>query len=493
MAQELSQEQVQVQTQMQSLTPQQILTVRLLELPVSDLESRVQNEMLENAALEELPSGEDVPEEVHDENPDFDEERHETIEEQYAADQRADYATEDDIPEYLLRPQNYGGGSSSFQIGQSESLYDQLLEQMGQYHLTSKQRQITEYLIGSLDGDGLLRKNLTTICDELAIYHYIEATEEEIEACLKVIQTFEPTGIGARSLQECLLLQLADRPFQSNYEQVEKDILTRSFDDFAHKRKKKLSESYHLSEEDIEQIYAELSRLNPRPGSGMGDAIGQGAASVVPDFIVRQDEDGSLLIRLNHGDVPQLRVSPSYKELIEEYSKDRKSLNRKQKEEYVYSRKKVDAAQTFINALQQRQDTMMKTMRMIVSMQKPFFEEGDETLIRPMVQKDVAQRVGVDISTISRVANSKYVETDFGIFPLKIFFNNSFVTKDGEELSKMKIKATIKELIEGEDKNNPLSDDALGRLLKEKGFPVARRTIAKYREQLGIPVARLRK
>ncbi len=498
MAQELSQRQTLVQKQVQTLAPQQLLAVRLLELPVSDLEGRVRNELLENSALEEAPTND---ENQYDEAVKGDEDATDGLEqdghydsaEQYRADQRADYASDDDTPEYLLEQPHEANGQRMFQQGNADSFYDVLTAQMSEYDLSERQRQIIEYLIGSLDNDGLLRKDLNVIGDELAIYHNLDATQEELTDCLHILQDFEPCGIAARSLQECLLLQLKNADYHSKWKDIEIQIMEKAFDDFTHKRMERLSERFGLSKENVGQIYEELTRLNPRPGSGLSDTTGANMQQVIPDFIVTRDDEGELSIQLNNGEVPQLRVSRSYRELIDEYSKNKKNLNREQKDAYIYSRQKVDAAQNFINAIKQRQDTLLRTMRAIVSMQEPFFEDGDETLLRPMILKDVAQRTGLDISTISRVSNSKYVQTDFGIYPLKFFFNDTFVTQGGEELSKMKIKNMLKSLIEAEDKAEPLSDDALARMLKEKGYAVARRTIAKYREQMGIPVARLRR
>ena len=495
MNQELSQQLALTQNLTQTLAPQQLLFVRLLELPVTDLEGRVRNEILENSALEEEPESlSDREEEAPtDETETFEEtDPYESVS-QREADLLADYASVDDIPDYLLHSVQQKSDLPTPQWGDSSSFYDSLLAQLGEYDLTEKQKEIIEYLIGSLDNDGLLRKDLGAISDELAIYHDIDATEEEITECLHTLQEFEPVGIGARSLQECLLLQLRSEDYRSPWKDKEIQIIENSYEDFTHKRIDHLAERFGLDNESMQQIFAELTRLNPRPGSGLSDTTGGNMQQIVPDFIVTGDDDGMLSIRLNRGDVPQLRVSSSFRELIDEYAKNKKNLSRDQKNAYVYAKQKADAAQSFINAIKQRQNTLLLTMHAIVKRQQAFFEEGDERLIQPMILKDIAQDTGLDISTISRVSNSKYVLTDFGVYPLKFFFNDSFVTKDGEELSKMKIKSTLRELIENEDKANPLSDDALAALLGEKGLSVARRTVAKYREQMGLPVARLRR
>lgn len=462
-------------------------------MPVTDLEGRVRNELVENSALEEAPSGENGEQDNGDREDDDSYSGEEGTSDNYDADQRADYASDDDTPDYLLNQSTDESGVGTFQMGNADSFYDRLIGQLGEYDLNDKKRDIITYLIGSLDSDGLLRKDLNAISDELAIYHQTDADVTEIEDALHILQSFEPCGIAARSLQECLLIQLRDESCHLKGKDLDIKIIENSFEDFTHKRLDKLMERYHLDEEEVRQVYGELSRLNPRPGSGLGDSTGQNMQQVIPDFIVTEDNGGGFDIRLNSGDVPHLRVSRSFCELLEEYAKNKKNMNREQKSAYIYSRQKVDAAQNFINAIKQRQDTLMKTMRTIVALQQPFFHEGDETLLHPMILKDVAARTGLDISTVSRVSNSKYVQTDFGVYPLKFFFNDTFVTKEGEELSKVKIKTTLKELINGEDKASPLSDEVLAAKLKEKGYAVARRTVAKYREQLGIPVARLRR
>lgn len=498
MAQRQILEQTQTQQQVQTLTPQQLLVVRLLELPVADLEQRVKNEVDENPALEPVPAdGTDYDSdgEAQDaaEN-DFGTPEDYGGQDSYNADERANYASDDDTPDYLLNaPQNRQEETRPMTPGQGESFYDRLMAQMGEYDLTDKQREIMEYLIGSLDSDGLLRKSSDTLSDELAIYHNVDATPDEIDACIRTLQTFEPTGIAARSLQECLLLQLRDPDYRSPQKELEQKILTDSFDDFTHKRTARLAERYGKTEEEIRAVFDDLRRLNPRPGSALDDTVGQNQQQVVPDFIVTDDGNGHFDVRLNQGDVPQLRVSRSFRDTLDEYNRNRHGMTRQQREAFLYTKQRVDAAQNFISAIEQRRQTLLRTMRTIVDLQRPFFQEGDETLLRPMILRDVADKVGVDISTISRVSNSKYVETAFGVYPLKFFFNNRFTTADGEEVSKVKVKSLLRELIEGEDRAHPLSDEALVALLREKGYDLARRTVAKYRGQMGIPVARMRK
>jgi RNA polymerase sigma-54 factor len=494
-------EQTQTQTQVQTLTPQQLLAVRLLELPVADLENRVKNEIDENPALEPASgeeegsdvalSGDDAAGEA---TGDADADGNYEHMDQYNADERANYASDDDIPDYLLNaPADRQTETRPMAPGQGESFYDKLTAQIGEHDLDDKQRSIVEYLIGSLDSDGLLRKPTYAISDELAIYHNIDATDEEIEKCIGVLQSFDPVGIGARSLQECLLLQLRDADNHSPYKDLEIKILTDNFDDFTHKRIERLARRYNMTEDDIRDVFRDLRHLNPRPGSALDDTVGQNQQQVVPDFIVTSNGNGGFDISLNKGDVPELHVSKSFVETYDAFVKNRHKMSKQDRDAFLYTKQRIDAAQNFINAIRQRHDTLLRTMRTIVEMQKPFFQEGDETLLRPMILRDVAGKVGVDVSTISRVSNSKYVETEFGVFPLKFFFNNSLTTAGGEEVSKIKVKSILRELIDNEDKNRPLSDETLVALLKEKGYDLARRTVAKYRAQMGIPVARLRK
>ena len=348
-------------------------------------------------------------------------------------------------------------------------------------------------MIGSLDNDGLLRKDLDTISDELAINYYLDASVKEIEECLHTLQTFEPIGIAAQSLQECLLMQLKDPDYHSEWKEIEQVIIEKYFDDFTHKRLTKIKERFKLNDESVKNVYNNLTHLNPRPGSGLSDStLERNFQNIIPDFRVYHNDRGELEIMLNNGNVPTLQVSRSFKETIEEYNRNKDNLSREQKETYVYAKQKVEAAQTFITAIKMRNETMLNTMRSIVSMQKDYFEEGDESLLHPMKLRDIAERTGMDVSTISRVSNSKYVDTEYGILPLKFFFSNRF-TQEGSDVSSLKIKSIIKHLITSEDKENALSDQAITEILKKQGYNIARRTIAKYREELGYPIARMRK
>lgn len=489
MSQSSQQVQTQAQQQVQTLSPQQIIVVKLLELPTVELEERIHAEILDNPALEE---GRDTSE--HDTEDEFsslpEEDNH------YENDDLSlgDYRTEDDIPDYKLQEHNRSRGETPEEIPFSDSIsfYETLKEQLNMQNLTDEDEEIAEYLIGSLDDDGLLRKSIDTLIDELAIYRGIYAHADHIENILKIIQDFDPAGIGARSLQECLLLQIERKP-DSPLKQVELDIIEKCCEDFTRKNKEKIIQKLNISEEIYQEAVNELTKLNPRPGSSLGEVIGKNFQQIIPDFIVETDEDGTITLTLNNRNVPELRLSREFTELLEEHTTNKENQSKESKDAFLFLKQKVDAAQGFINAVKQRQQTLFTTMQAIIDLQRPFFLEGDESLLKPMILKDVAERAKLDISTISRVSNSKYVQTNFGIYPLRYFFNDGYTTEEGEEFSVRKIKQLLKECIEHEDKNAPYTDDELTKILKEKGYPIARRTTAKYRQQLNIPIARLRR
>ena len=359
-------------------------------------------------------------------------------------------------------------------------------------NLSPEEKQLGEYIIGSLDDDGLLRKSVDALVDELAIYQGISTSQEELEHVLAIIQDFDPPGIGARSLQECLLLQIA-RKEDSPLRKIEYDIISKCCDDFTKKNKDKILQKLNITEEQYQQAVAELVKLNPRPGSSMGEVIGKNMQQIVPDFIVETEDDGTIHLSLNDRNVPELRLSRNFVDMLDEYTRNKENQSKETKDALMFLKQKVDAAQGFINAVKQRQQTLLSTMQAIIDLQRPFFQEGDEALLRPMILKDVAERTHLDISTISRVSNSKYVQTNFGIYPLKFFFSDGYITESGEELSVREIKRILKECIEKEDKTKPYTDDELADELKKKGYPIARRTVAKYRQQLNIPIARLRR
>ena len=497
MAQSQIQEQKQEQRLQQTVSQQQLLQSHLIELPIQQFAERIETEMHDNPALEsdsENPDLQDFPDypDSPEATDDFDVQR-EREERSDALDAALENIGRDDedLPVY------HGGQSSveereEMVYGQSVSFYDELLEQVGEMELSEQERYVMEYLIRSLDDDGFLRTPLENIADELAIYHNIDLTTGQLETVLKKLQRLDPPGIGARTLQECLLLQVNRREKSATTLLMEK-VLTNYFDEFTKKHWEKIAQQMTMDELQAETVFHELRRLNPKPGAAMGETIGRSMQQITPDFVVDTQDDGTVTFSLNSGDVPQLQVSQSFADLLKEYQSNKDGLSRQMKEALLYTKQKVDAAQSFIDAIQVRRRTLTLTMKAIIQLQHRFFEEGDEALLRPMILKDVAERTGLDLSTVSRVSNSKYVQTRWDIFPLKYFFSDGYVTESGEELSTREIKATLRELIDAEDKRKPMSDDALSEALKEKGYPIARRTVAKYREQLGIPIARLRK
>ncbi|MDY5813344.1 MAG: RNA polymerase factor sigma-54 [Bacteroides sp.] len=486
MSQKSHQVQTHAQQQLQTLSPQQILVVKLLELPAAELEDRVRGELLENPALEESPDADtpSVNEEVENEG-------------DTSYDALDDYRTDDDIPDYRLQDNNRSPGERFEEIPFSAetSFYEVLKEQLGERNLNEQEAALVDYLIGSLDDDGLLRKSLTSIQEELAIYMGIDCTLDELEAALAVLHDFDPPGIGARSLQECLLIQLHRRRQESQNASLHtaERILTEGYEDFTRKHWDKLLKRLDLAQEELDEAISEITKLNPRPGSALGENLGRNLQQILPDFIVESSDDGSIGVSLNNGNVPTLRMSREFCDMVDEHTRNKANQSKESREAMLFLKQKMDAAQGFIDAIKQRQHTLLSTMQAIVDLQRPFFLEGDEGLLRPMILKDVAEKTGLDISTISRVSNSKYVQTNFGIYPLKFFFGDGYVNEAGEETSVREVKRILKEVIEAEDSKKPLTDDELSALLKAKGYPIARRTVAKYREQLRIPVARLRK
>lgn len=485
--------QTQAQQQVQTLSPQQILAVKLLELPTVELEERVRAELLDNPALDEGKEPSEETDNDADYNNNTDENGDPFTD---SADDLAlgDYRTEDDIPDYKLREHNRSADDQPEEIPFSDSVsfYETLKEQLDMQDLTPHEKQLGEYLIGSLDDDGLLRKSIDSLVDELAIYQGISTTPEELERVLSVIQEFDPAGIGARNLQECLLLQIG-RKEDSPLKQLELDIIGKCCDDFTRKNKEKILLKLGITEEQYQEAVGELTKLNPRPGSSLGEAIGKNLQQIVPDFLVETEDDGTITLSLNNRNVPELRLSREFTEMLDEHTRNKANQSKESRDALMFLKQKVDAAQGFINAVKQRQQTLMNTMQAIIDLQRPFFQEGDESLLRPMILKDVAERAGLDISTVSRVSSSKYVQTNYSIFPLKFFFSDGYTTESGEELSVREIKRILKECVDNENKEQPYTDDELADLLKEKGYPIARRTVAKYRQQLNIPVARLRR
>lgn len=455
------------QTQKQRLTPLQLLIGQMIEKPVDQLQEYISHQLIDNPALEATPGEEQA----------WEEPAAPAATEESAPN---DYDTwEDAIPVQVQGPRQDPSDSVSF--------YDKLKEQMGECDLDERQRYIMEYLIGSLDNDGLLRKTSDTICDEMDIYHNFECTPEEVEDVLTILHDFDPPGIGARNLQQCLMLQVRRRK-----EGWIKDMLTKIignyFDDLIKNHWDKLQRALHLDDEQKESIRAEVRKLNPKPGAALGEAVGTSKLQVTPDFVVETDEDGHVNFSLNRGRLPQLEVSEAYLETINNI----KGLSQRDKEALPLLRKDVEGAKMLIEAIQQRQATLTKTMAAIIKRQKKFFLDGDEADLSPMTLKDVAGDTGLDISTISRVTNEKYADTPWGVFRLRFFFNDRY-DNDGDEVSTRKIKSLLKEIIDHEDKRHPLTDMQLEEEIKKRGFNTKRRTIVKYREQMNIPRSSLRK
>ena len=471
-------------------------------MPAEALYERVDRELQENVSLEadrtdnsDYSDGVDAAvgsDYADDSNYSDDSSYSDASELSASSDYAADYSSPDDVPDNL--PSERSSVGESF-TQETQSFYDQLEEQIGFFHLTQHEEEILRYLIGSLDDDGLLRISLQQLQDELEVYHNISTSPEELEHLLGILQNFEPSGIGARNLQECLILQVQHAPdHQSPVKQQLLSLLQNHFDNLMLKRWDRIQRAMRLSDADVSRLKREVHRLNPRPGSSMGEAIGRNIQQITPDFIVDTDTDGSLTLTLNDGHLPPLHVNQDDVDFLSSYEgRDPKDLSRSERDGITYLRDRVDKAQGFIDALRQRRQTLATTMQAIMKMQHHFFESGDETLLRPMTLEDVAKRTGLHLSTVSRVSNSKWVQTPFGIYPLRWFFTSAARLQGGDEVSVRNIQAAVQEIVDNEDHHAPLSDDAIARELQKRGYDVARRTVSKYREQLNIPVARLRK
>lgn len=496
MANKLIQTQEQRQQQVQRLSQQQMLQVKLLEMPLTELEESVNAELDDNPALEKAEG-----EEHHEDETDGRDEREEDFAEQTEREEREEaldkalenIGRDDEMPDAYgaYHPQD-NADYEEIVYGDTKSFYDKLKEQMMMENLTETQKDVMEYLIGSLDDDGYLRKDVESISDELAIYHNIDVTPTQIEEVLYILQGFDPAGIGARSLQECLLLQVERRP-ESKLKDILQQVVTRQFDAFTKKHWDKIQANLKLSDLQLQAVQEEIRKLNPKPGASMGETMGRNVQQITPDFIIDVDDNNNISFTLNQGKIPQLTISPSFSDMVDTYKNNKENMNRQEKEALLYAKQKVDKAQGFIDAIKQRRHTLYITMKAIIDWQRKFFLDGDESDLKPMILKDIADKTELDISTISRVSNIKYAQTKWGTFPLRFFFTDSYTTDEGEELSTRKIKLALKDVIDHEDKRKPFSDEALAKELKKMGFPVARRTVAKYREQLGLSVARLRK
>lgn len=460
--------------QVQKLSPLQIQTIKLIELPIQDLEQRIRKELEENPVLDDETT----------------ESKDEDGEEQPREVSLSDIKEDDSIPDYKLRVNNYGKDErpeyNTFSV--KESFTQSLMEQLGFRNLSEHQHDIAAFIIGSLDEDGYLRRDIDSLVDDLAFRMNIETTPEEVEKMLHIIQEFDPPGIGARDLRECLLIQLKGLKQTPDVINAQR-ILTDWFQEFSNKHFQKIMTRLNLSQDEMKAAMARIVKLNPSPGGQIDDSYNDQAQQIVPDFILSL-ENGELKLTMPRFSIPEIRINKKYADLLMDAAN---SSERQKKEAATFVKQKMDSAKWFVEALKQRHNTLLSTMQAIIDYQHDYFMDGDESHLKPMVLKDIASKTGFDISTISRVVNSKYIETHFGIFPLKYFFSEGLENQQGEEVSTRELKKVLQDFVDKEDKHKPLTDDELVTLMNEKGYKVARRTIAKYRDQLNIPKARLRK
>lgn len=476
----------------QKLSPQQIQLMKLVQLPTIAFEQRIKQEMEENPALEE---GNESNDDEYSESNEWDTD-------EYNDDNNSidtseinidEYLSDDEIPNYKTYTNNYSDDDEdrSIPYAQGISFLDFLEEQLSMFRLDEEEFTIAEFIIGNMDDDGYVRRDLQAIVDDLAFTQNIYTDKNEVEHLLtRFIQKLDPVGVGARDLQECLKIQLENKQPQTETTELALDLITKSFEAFTKKHYKRLMLKHDVSEEELKLAVSEIEKLNPKPGKSFSGNTKE-VEHITPDFTIRIVE-GELELSINGRNVPELRVSNSYAEMLDTYKHTEKKST-EQKEAVMFVKQKLDAAKWFIDAVTQRRNTLMFTMKAIMEFQEEYFLTGDETKIKPMILKDIADKISMDISTVSRVANSKYVTTPYGTFLIKDLFSESLTNDEGEEVSTREIKRILQDVIGEEDKRKPLTDEKLTEILKEKGYPIARRTIAKYREQLNIPVARLRK
>ncbi len=457
-----------VQTQTQKLSPLQIQTIKLIELPIQDLEQRVRRELEENPVLDDTPVENEDSKEIS----------------------LDDIQQDDYIPDYKTKVSNWGKDARPDYVTFSvkESFFFNLCEQLSFKNLSKQDSDIAYFIVGSLDEDGYLRRDLDSLVDDLAFRAGINCEREDVERMLKVVQSLDPPGVGARDLRECLLLQLKAAN-QTPQVRLATDILTKDFDAFASKHYNKIMQARGIGEDEMKAVLKVILRLNPAPGGSVADSYADVTEQIVPDFVLK-DDDGEVSFIMPRFNIPEIRINKKYAAMLENA---RGGSDREKKEAASFVKEKMDSAKWFVEALKQRQNTLSKTMQAIIDFQRVFFETGDETKLKPMILEDIAKVTGFDISTISRVVNSKYIETPYKIYPLKYFFSEGLMNKAGEEVSTRELKTVLKQIVDAEDKHKPLTDEQLVSELSAKGYNVARRTIAKYRDQLGIPLARLRK
>ncbi|MEM9053005.1 MAG: RNA polymerase factor sigma-54 [Bacteroidota bacterium] len=468
---------------LQKLSPQQIQLMKLLQVPTIELEQRIKEEMEANPALEEGADEEEIKDDAEWEE----DSSAETEEFDFS-----DYMQDDDIPAYKTSVSNKGvdDDEKTTPYAAGSSFRENLDRQLSLIDITEEEELLAKNLIGNLDDDGYLRRDLENIVDDLAFSQNVMTSAEDLERILLMIQDFDPAGVGARSLQECLLIQLRKQDQTYPSIKIATEVVEKNFDAFTKKHYDRILKKLDISSDDLKIAITEITKLNPKPGNSSRDT-GKSTQQIVPDFSILI-EDEELRLSLNGRNAPELKVSNSYREMMKGYAES-KQKDKKQKEAILFVKQKIDSAKWFIDAIKQRQQTLLHTMDAIMNYQKDYFLTGDETKLKPMILKDIAEIVQMDISTISRVANSKYVQTPYGTFLLKSFFSESLSTDSGEEVSTREVKKILSDSIGAEDKKKPLTDEKLAALLKDKGYNIARRTVAKYREQLNIPVARLRK
>lgn len=472
---------------LQKLSPQQIQVIKLLELPTMQLEQRIKKELEENPVLELERGGSDEVDDYNNElksNADNDNE-------EFSVD---DYLNEEDLPAYKYQANNYSSDDKiqDMPITEGASFHEILMEQLALLDLTEEEIVLAENIVGNIDEDGYLRRDLESIMDDLLFMQNIHTDEDELQEILTKIQTLDPSGVAASDLRECLLLQLKRKNTKEESIRHAILILEDYFDEFSKKHYDKLMKKLDLDDDDLKEAIQEVLRLNPKPGSSFSNNISRTSQAIIPDFILEL-VDGELMLSLNQRNVPELRVNNTYSNILKDYKNSGKKSSAQQKDTALFVKQKLDSAKWFIDAVRQRQQTLLLVMNAIISYQREYFVDGDEIRLKPMILKDIADKTGLDVSTISRVSNSKYIQTHFGTFQVKYFFSEGMQKDDGEEVSTREIKKILKDCIENEDKRKPLTDQKLSDILKEKSYNIARRTVAKYREQMGYPVARLRK
>lgn len=470
----------------QKLSPLQIQQVKLLELTSLEIENRINQELEENPALEEAPA--DL-----ESNVDISTDEYDTIADGNSEDlSLGDYRTEDDIPDYKLQ-QAYSKGEQKEEIpySESETFHEYLLNQLQLKEISENDFKIGEYIIGNIDEDGYMRRDIQAISDDLAFQYNLDVSAVKVKEILSIIQELDPPGVGATNLQECLILEIS-RKKKTVERTLATQILELYFEAFTKKQFDKIVKGLDISEEELKKAVKEITLLNPKPGSSWESNIETKMSHIIPDFLV-EAINGELIFSMPEQNIPELKINKEYSDILKNYTNKKNSGSISQKEALTFVKQKIDSAKWFIDAIKQRNTTLRNTMLAIIEIQKKFFLSGEEADLKPMILKDVSKLCGYDISTISRVSNSKYVQTNWGVYPLKYFFSESMTNEEGEEVSTREIKSILKACIEEENKKKPLTDDALVGELKKKGYEIARRTVAKYREQLNIPIARLRK